>query len=367
MPTTNTNFSTLISAIDTKAQSLASSTSDPKDLVYLGKTLEALNVSTTVSDIISQGDTQVARVTTEGNTQVTAVQAAGSNYVTKTNNLSDLPSITTARTNLGVVASTGGTFTGNVDFGTNQITYSNVYSQLSDLPSASTYHGMFAHVHATGKGYYAHGGAWIPLVNEDTSGNVSLGGDLTVTGGLTVNGTTTTINSTTLDVDDLNITVAKGAADAAAANGAGLTVDGASATFNYANTGDKWTMNKSLDVTGEMIADSYNETYAAITSSSNAITVDLHAGNSFSHTLTENTTFTFSNPPASGISNTFSLKIVQDGSASGFTVAWPSSVDWPTATAPTLTATASAVDYFVFTTHDGGTTWYGFTAGQALG
>jgi hypothetical protein len=107
---------------------------------------------------------------------------------------------------------------------------------------------MFAHVHATGKGYYAHGGNWIPLVNEDTSGNVTIGGNLTVSG------TTTTVNSTTLDVADLNITVANGAADAAAANGAGLTVDGASATFNYANTGDKWTMNKPLDVTGAVTA-----------------------------------------------------------------------------------------------------------------
>jgi len=120
------------------------------------------------------------------------------------------------------------------------------------------------------------------------------------------------------------------------------------------------------DVTGELIADSYNETYAAVTSSSNATTVDCHAGNSFSHTLTENTTFTFSNPPASGTSYTFSIEIIQDASASGFTVTWPTSVDWPAATAPTLTATASAKDVFVFTTRDGGTNWYGFTAGQAL-
>jgi hypothetical protein len=41
-------------------------------------------------------------------------------------------------------------------------------------------------------------------------------------------------------------------------------------------------------------------------------------------------------------------------------------VDWAAATAPTLTATADAVDMFVFLTSDGGTTWYGFTAGQAL-
>jgi len=120
------------------------------------------------------------------------------------------------------------------------------------------------------------------------------------------------------------------------------------------------------DVTGELIANSYNETYAAVTSTSNATTVNCEAGNTFSHTLTENTTFTFSNPPASGTSYTFSIEIIQDASASGFAVTWPASVDWPAATAPTLTATASAKDIFVFTTRDGGTNWYGFTAGQAL-
>ena len=121
-----------------------------------------------------------------------------------------------------------------------------------------------------------------------------------------------------------------------------------------------------VDITGELIADSYNETYAAVTSTSNATTVNCETGNTFSHTLTENTTFTFSNPPASGTGYTMSIEIIQDSGASGFTVTWPTSVDWPAATAPTLTATASAKDVFVFTTRDGGTTWYGFTAGQAL-
>lgn len=121
-----------------------------------------------------------------------------------------------------------------------------------------------------------------------------------------------------------------------------------------------------VDITGELTVDSYNERYAAVTSSSNATTVDCEAGNTFSHTLTENTTFTFSNPPASGTAYTMSIEIIQDASASGYTVTWPASVDFPAATAPTLTDTASAVDVFVFTTRDGGTTWYGFTAGQAI-
>ena len=82
----------------------------------------------------------------------------------------------------------------------------------------------------------------------DGGGTTTVGHDLVVTGDLTVNGNTTTINSTTLTVDDLNIVVASGAANPAAANGAGITVDGASATWNYASTGDKWVSNKDIDL-----------------------------------------------------------------------------------------------------------------------
>ena len=117
----------------------------------------------------------------------------------------------------------------------------------------------------------------------------------------------------------------------------------------------------------ELTAKSYNETFVAVTSTSNAATVNCEAGNNFSHTLTENTTFTFSNPPATGTAYGFTLKIVQDAGASGFTVTWPASVDYAGATAPTLTDTANAVDVFVFYTHDGGTNWYGFVAGQDMG
>lgn len=147
--------------------------------------------------------------------------------------------------------------------------------------------------------------------------------------------------------------------------GTGLTLTGTE--FEVATTVVTATYTGDVDITGELIVDSYNETYAAVTSTSNATTIDCEAGNSFSHTLTENTTFTFSNPPTTGTSYAFTLKLVQDASASGYTVTWPASVDWPSATAPTLTATASAVDVFVFYTHDGGTTFYGFVAGQALG
>jgi len=136
---------------------------------------------------------------------------------------------------------------------------------------------------------------------------------------------------------------------------------------NSTNTALTLGTDQSATFSGELVAESYNETYAAVTSSSNATTVNCETGNAFSHVLTENTTFTFSNPPASGTAYSFSIEIIQDSGASGYTVTWPPAVDWPAATAPTITATASAKDIFVFTTRDGGTTWYGFTAGQALG
>ena len=85
------------------------------------------------------------------------------------------------------------------------------------------------------------------------TGNINITGGVTMSGDLTVNGTTTTINSTTLTVDDKNITLASGAADSSAADGAGLTVDGASATLTYTHSGTKWNVNKDFDVTGNII------------------------------------------------------------------------------------------------------------------
>lgn len=70
-------------------------------------------------------------------------------------------------------ASTNPIGNSDIDFGSNKILYGNVYSQLGDLPSASTYHGMFAHVHGTGKAYYAHAGAWVELANASEIGSGS--------------------------------------------------------------------------------------------------------------------------------------------------------------------------------------------------
>ena len=105
-----------------------------------------------------------------------------------------------------------------------------------------------------------------------TSSNVTFN-DLTVSGNLTVSGTTTSINTATLDVADLNITVAKNAATAAAANGAGLTVNGPATppTFTYSSADDRWNMNKNLNITTVYGALSGNATTATTLATPRAI------------------------------------------------------------------------------------------------
>ena len=41
------------------------------------------------------------------------------------------------------------------------------YNTLGELPDANLYHGMFAHVHAEGRAYYAHAGQWVPVTDEN--------------------------------------------------------------------------------------------------------------------------------------------------------------------------------------------------------
>ena len=103
--------------------------------------------------------------------------------------MSNLPAGTIDNADVNSSAAIAGTKI-SPDFGSQDITttgkikFANVYSTEGDLPSASTYHGMFAHVHGTGLAYYAHGGNWIKLAPlnapnftggiDVTSGNITL-------------------------------------------------------------------------------------------------------------------------------------------------------------------------------------------------
>tara|TARA_R110000796_G_scaffold108125_1_gene219046 strand:- start:1038 stop:3587 length:2550 start_codon:yes stop_codon:yes gene_type:complete len=91
--------------------------------------------------------------------------AGGINY----GNLQGAPTALSAFTNdVGFITSAGGITSDDLVW--------EVYDTEADLPSASDNHGMFAHVHGTGKAYYAHAGAWIALATKTELDNLDVSG-----------------------------------------------------------------------------------------------------------------------------------------------------------------------------------------------
>jgi hypothetical protein len=83
------------------------------------------------------------------------------------------------------------------------------------------------------------------------SGNGSVN-NLVVAGDLEVRGNTVTLNTSTLTIEDKNLLLANGAVSSSQADGAGITIAGANASILYRNTGDKFVIDKPLDVTGNI-------------------------------------------------------------------------------------------------------------------
>ena len=359
-----------------------------------------------------------------------AATIGGALNVTGAATLSSTLAVTGNQTNTGDLTVNGNTTLGNA--ATDTVTVNaDIASNL--IPSVDDSYDLGA-VGSEWRNAYIDGTAYIDTGSIDTanvttlavSGNATVTGNLTVDGSLTASGSivATTANALTTPRTIAIAGVTSGAANfdgssnititttgvtlggtAVTATGAELNIlDGASLSTAELNTLDGITASTAelnfvdgvtsniqtqlngkltdfslesytgnVDINGEIVVTSYNETYQAVSSSGGSTTINCEAGNVFSHTLSENTTFTISNPPANGTAYGFSLKIIQDASASGYTVTWPAAILWPSSNrfqatgVPRLTDTASAVDQFVFYTHDGGTTWYGFTAGLNLG
>jgi len=351
----------------------------------------------------------------------TNATVGGTLGVTGATVLSSTLAVTGNQTNTGDLTVNGNTTLGNAASDTVTVT-ADVASNL--IPSADNTYDLGASG-SEWKDLYIDGTANIDTGSIDTanvgtlavSGNSTLEGDLTVNGSISGSGSIVATTANTLTTAR-TITIAGITAGAANFDGSanitittsGLTLggtavtstgaelnilDGVTASTAELNTLDGITASTTelnhvdgvtsaiqtqldskiganytgdIDITGEIIADSYNETFATISSSSGTAAINCEAGNVFSLTLSENiTTFNWNNPPTSGVAYGFSLKVIQDSSASGYTISWPTTIDWPNSTVPTLTSTANAIDQFVFYTHDGGSNWYGFTAGQSLG
>lgn len=88
----------------------------------------------------------------------------------------------------------------------------------------------------------------------------------------------------------------------------------------------------------------YNETFFDNGNSGASDTINWNEGNVQLSTLTDNVTYTFSNPISTG---RYVLKIIQDVGGTN-TVAFPGTVMWPGGVAPTITATGDAIDVCTF-------------------
>ena len=94
--------------------------------------------------------------------------------------------------------------------------------------------------------------------NVALPGNCSTTGNFTVGGDLTVSGDTTTLNTATLTVEDKEVIIASGAADSAAADGAGIKVAGANATILYDHTGTQWEFNKPIEAQSGFVSTTFD-------------------------------------------------------------------------------------------------------------
>ena len=108
---------------------------------------------------------------------------------------------------------------------------------------------------------------------------------------------------------------------------------------------------------GNAVNTSSNSSMSAESSNLTAMaanSVDCSLGNYFTKTITGATTFTFDNPPASGVAYGFTLEVTLNGSNA---ITWPGTVKWNADTAPALTD--GKTQLFMFVTNNGGTRWRG--------
>jgi len=150
--------------------------------------------------------------------------------------------------------------------------------------------------------------------------------------------------------------IANGGTNASAAgitafnNITGYTASGATGT-----TSTNLVFSTTPTLTNPTVTNYVETLYTANTST--AITVDLANGTVQNLTLTGNATITM---PTAVAGKSFIIILSQDATGSR-TVTW-STVSWPSATAPTITSTASKKDIYSFFSN--GTSWFGVTVGQ---
>ena len=114
----------------------------------------------------------------------------------------------------------------------NDINITNIHSTTASFESRLDLLSNVSHSHAN-KSQLDTINQNLSTTSDVTFNTGSFTGHMTITGDLTVLGSSTEISSTELRIEDKLITVASGSADSAAADGAGLEIDGANKSLKW--------------------------------------------------------------------------------------------------------------------------------------
>ena len=171
----DTNAGFAVSSIYNRGSTVGIATTNPQSTLQIGNDPDAGEIGV---GIASAGHIKASGI-------ITATGFVGNLTGNVTGNVTGNLSGELTGTNVGKINITSGISTlndvkvlGIITASSGQNKIPALYATLADLPSATEYHGMFAHVHATGKGYYSHAGAWFELVNKESDGRVGTGTEL---------------------------------------------------------------------------------------------------------------------------------------------------------------------------------------------
>lgn len=287
------------------------------------------------------------------NNAITVNGVASHSIVQIANNLSDLASASTARTNLGVAIGTDVQAYSSVlanttaSFTTADETKLDGIEALADVTDATNVNAAGAVMESD------YTPAHSLLVQQSGTGSPSIltPSNNTLLGKLTgdIDGLTASEVRTLLDLASLYQPLVDNLTTLSTNDGSNLTgVDAAtldtvdSTSFLRSDADDSFTAaTLTIDGNGAFNQSVYFDAEYDDGNSSTADTIDWRLGNHHKSTLTGNCTYTFTAPAGA---TTITLKLVQDATGSR-TATWPATVKWPGGTAPTLTTTASAVDF----------------------
>ena len=259
LPTINSNVGTFNNV-----------TVNGKGLVTSASNVAYLTSVTTTGDVTGTGSASVPLTLATVNSNVGTFGSTTAIPVVTVNAKGLVTSVTTAAisSSLSIAGTTG---TDTVAVGTDTLTFAGGTGVATTVTDNQVSFAIGQAVAPTDNVTFNNVTVNGTLTSDDiTSASISVSGNATITGNLTVQGTTTTINSTAVAVADLNITLAKDATTAAAANGAGLTVAGPTvpATLLYVSADDSWTLNKDIRTSGSIYGNIVG-TITGVASSSN--------------------------------------------------------------------------------------------------